>query len=210
MIPVPTTQIPIVVPFSTIQCSLTARFRKRHRILCALRQQRQIHVLRACHFGYWVLVFSGAAVCNWTLASFPQLRLWFNGRSSLALGGFYPSCSSKSKRLFAQTVWLYSLLCSRKETVLVAVFTALSVILCFIDYRSVPDDPLFPTRRVAMAHYIANRTGIISTILIPGCLASWSEQPFPVDHSLEPSDLLLSHVTLCACETLSTDPDIGS
>lgn len=120
--------------------------------------------------GYWALVFLVAAAANFVTMMFPKLRLCFNGTVSLAIRRFFtmPPLFRKS-RLYAKKSlgFIHFYAPSRLETLVLAGFLGLTTILCVIDYKCVEKDPLHITETVAYAHYAANRTGIISCVLVP-------------------------------------------
>lgn len=120
---------------------------------------------------YWFLVFIVAAVANWSVVLFPGLRGYFDGKFSRAWRKHItmPALVTR-KRLTQQDFlggFLSFLIPSRLESVLLFVFFWLVFALMVVEIRYIPHDPLFRTKKEAITRFVADRTGIIATIMVP-------------------------------------------
>lgn len=119
--------------------------------------------------GYWVVVCLVGAVINWSVILFPNLRYQFNGpigkfwRQRVAL----PALIGKMQATAQNWSFFSFLIPSRLETVVSFGFFVLLVGFNAAELKTVDNDPIFPSKSVILLRYIADRTGIICTILIP-------------------------------------------
>jgi len=118
---------------------------------------------------YWLAVFFVAGACNLFVALFPSSRLWFNGKVSLAIRRYFTLPPIHKSRLLSKKSlgFIHYYTPSRLESFILIGFVGLTTGLCFVGYRCVEGDPLHLTDSIAMAHYAANRTGIMSAVLVP-------------------------------------------
>lgn len=134
--------------------------------------------------GYWVVIFSMAAVTNWSLRICPCLRLTSNGpisklwRKILTL----PALLERKRNDYKECFGVFDFLVpSRLETLIVLGFIVLEFGFSCGQVRRVTRDPSFPDKCIAIFKYLVDRTGIIGTVLLPmvlvlsqrNCLLQW-------------------------------------
>lgn len=120
--------------------------------------------------GYWALVFLMAIVANWAVVIFPSLRTTFNGRLSKLWRKHItlPALVRKKKNDHQTNLGLFNCLVpSRMESLIVFGFFWLVFGSCFGQIRVVPNDPVFPQSSIAIMRVVADRTGIMGTVLLP-------------------------------------------
>lgn len=120
---------------------------------------------------YWGLVCIIAGICNWAVILFPGLRRTFDGRVSRMWRKYVtlPALWRKKKATHQKFFYLFDCLVpSRLESLVVFVFFWLVFALNVVKIYYVHDDPIFEgLRRQAINRYVADRTGIIATVLMP-------------------------------------------
>lgn len=120
--------------------------------------------------GYWGLVLLIAMVSNWSRKLLPQLVFKLNGavtnkwRSYVTLPATYSKLKNQSLDLGNIQIGLIP---SRWESIVISIFT----ILCIAfnaHYDSYQEgNPVFKTKSEAVSRYVADRTGITATCMIP-------------------------------------------
>lgn len=121
-------------------------------------------------YGYWLLVFLLAGLCNWAVVAFPNLRTLFNGRVSKAWRKYItlPALIRRKRTHHQSFLYVFSFLVpSRLETLIGSVFFWLVFLFCALKMDWSPGNPIFPLRQTAMLRMVADRTGIMGTMLLP-------------------------------------------
>ena len=120
--------------------------------------------------GYWAFVFLVATIVNWSKIIFPGLVGKFTGpisnkwRKHITL----PAAASKNKTNEKPFLKVFDFLVpSRLETLILVGFVAVTIACCSANIRSVENDPVFATRRLAIVRYVADRTGIVVSVNMP-------------------------------------------
>lgn len=119
--------------------------------------------------GYWIIVCFAGTVFNWSVILFPNLRYQFNGpvgkfwRKRIAL----PALFAKKQATAQNWSFLSFLIPSRLESLVSFGFFVFLIGINAAELKLVENDPIFPNRTTTMVRYIADRTGIVCTILIP-------------------------------------------
>ncbi|CAH2353395.1 ferric/cupric reductase transmembrane component 2 [[Candida] railenensis] len=120
--------------------------------------------------GYWALVFLLAIIFNWSKFLFPGFMKWCTGpisnfwRANVTL----PALGGKHKdKEVTYLRFIKFLVPSRLESVVIFGFILVTTLVNAINYHWSEGDPEWPTRKEAMWRYSADRTGIVSVILMP-------------------------------------------
>ncbi|ODV78043.1 ferric reductase transmembrane component [Suhomyces tanzawaensis NRRL Y-17324] len=120
--------------------------------------------------GYWLLVFVLAAISNWGKFLFPSVFKFFTGpvsniwRKHVTL----PATSRKKKSNEQRFLFIFDLLIpSRLETLILVGFLFVLIACLGANMTYHEGDPIFTNRREAMLRYLADRTGIVTTVLMP-------------------------------------------
>lgn len=119
---------------------------------------------------YWLAVFTIASLVNLFLHMFPRSRLYFNGSFSAFFRFFFTLPAFHKSQSYSKRVWgcLAFYAPSRMQTVVTTLFAAGAVVCCCVGFHTLEEDPLHNNSvHLALVHYIANRTGIVSTFLVP-------------------------------------------
>ncbi|KAM9904899.1 hypothetical protein OXX79_002476 [Metschnikowia pulcherrima] len=119
---------------------------------------------------YWALVFLIAAVSNWAVVVFPNLRTVCNGRISKMWRKYVtlPALVKKKKTNHQKCIGILNFLVpSRLETLILSGFFWLTFILNAVKLDWSEGNPVYKTRYDAMLRYVSDRTGIIGTMLLP-------------------------------------------
>ncbi|KAK6453625.1 FAD-binding domain-containing protein [Scheffersomyces xylosifermentans] len=120
--------------------------------------------------GYWALVFILAAIANWSKILFPGLVKKFNGKISNTFRKHItlPATIVKKKSQEQRFLKVFNFMIpSRMETLVLVGFLALTMVLCAVNIYYVDEDPVFEGKRIAIMRYVADRTGITATIIMP-------------------------------------------
>ena len=120
--------------------------------------------------GYWALVALIAMVCNWGVVVFPESRNVLNGTFSKLFRKYItlPALGRRKRNVQQNGFSLFDCLVpTRMESLIILGFFVYLLTLCAIEIYYVPNDPIFPTLQMALTRYVADRTGILSTILTP-------------------------------------------
>lgn len=118
---------------------------------------------------YWVAICLIGAAANWSMILFPRLRLCFNGplskfwRKHVAL----PALVSKKVAVPAKIGIISFLIPKRIESIVSILFFAFLVGVNTAEIKAIPGDPIFEATSTAIIIYVADRTAIVCTILIP-------------------------------------------
>ncbi|OBA20915.1 hypothetical protein METBIDRAFT_68849 [Metschnikowia bicuspidata var. bicuspidata NRRL YB-4993] len=121
-------------------------------------------------YAYWAFVFLIAAACNWSVVIFPGLRKMFNGRLSKTWRRYVtlPALVKKKKTTHQQFLGILNLLIpTRLETIILSGFLLLTVLFNALYMPYTEGNPLFSTRSMFILRVVADRTGIIGTLLLP-------------------------------------------
>ncbi|EGW35673.1 uncharacterized protein SPAPADRAFT_58880, partial [Spathaspora passalidarum NRRL Y-27907] len=118
--------------------------------------------------GYWGLVMVFGAICNWLPLIFSSCRPagpvpnWF--RKNVILPAAIGKKRMQNYKLF-QVIEFY--MPSRLESIILLGFCVVITIVLTINMSYVQSDSLIFTNYQAHLRYLANRTGIISTMMLP-------------------------------------------
>lgn len=120
--------------------------------------------------GYWLVVIVIATVCHWGVRFFPNLRDVFNGTFSKLFRKYItlPALAKRKRNVHQKAGVVFDFLVpTRMESLVVFTFFWLLFILCAVNMRYFPGDPIFLTKAEAITRYISDRTGIVCTVLTP-------------------------------------------
>lgn len=120
--------------------------------------------------GYWAVVLVTAAIVNWTIRLFPGVTGLFTGRFSHLYRRYITLCASiHRKKAHHQPLGFFDLLVpSRMESLVVAGFLILTVALCLVRIHAAePYSGVFPVYGQEMTRYVADRTGIVVSFIVP-------------------------------------------
>ncbi|KAK6458023.1 FAD-binding domain-containing protein [Scheffersomyces xylosifermentans] len=120
--------------------------------------------------GYWLLVLLLGAITNWSKILFPGLVKSFTGKGSNLFRKYVtvPATISK-KKSNEQKLWRYFdfLIPSRLESVITFGFIVVTIGLSSCNLHYIEGDPLFDSKFQVLNRYVADRTGIIATVIMP-------------------------------------------
>lgn len=120
---------------------------------------------------YWGLIALIAMIFNWGAIIFPSLRNYFNGSFSKLSRKYFllPALVQKKKSTSQRFLHILDFLIpSRVESLVIFLFFWLVFILNATGIYFVKNDPVFDESRWQAIHrYVADRTGIVCTVLIP-------------------------------------------
>lgn len=120
--------------------------------------------------GYWVLVLFLAAVGNWSKILFPKVTKKMTGkisnkfRKTISLPATGGRRKTTEKSCFR---FLNMLVPTRAETLILVGFVVLTIELTRYKIQYFEGDPVFSSKRMALLRYIAVRTSILSSELMP-------------------------------------------
>lgn len=120
--------------------------------------------------GYFAVIFLLAAIWNWSLLLVPSTTQWFAGPVSDAWRKYVTMSPLARKKRAQEQKFLYFfdfLVPSRLETLVLAGFSILVIIFHCIELEYVGANPIFPTRIDMVHRYLANRTGVIPSVITP-------------------------------------------
>lgn len=120
--------------------------------------------------GYWCLIAVIGMIGNWTAIIFPGTRDVFNGTFSKKFRKYVtlPALFRRKKNQQQSVGHVFDCLVpTRLELLAVFGFFWTLFALCAAEIYYVKDDPIFPKKETALTRYIADRTGIIATMLTP-------------------------------------------
>lgn len=120
--------------------------------------------------GYWGLVIVISMIVHWTTWLFPNIGKSLDGRFS-RMWRKYITLPALAKRKRAQSQKFAGILDflvpSRLETIVVFLFFWLCFAVNTVNIYYVNQDPLMPLRKYAINRYVADRSGIICTVITP-------------------------------------------
>ena len=120
--------------------------------------------------GYWALVFLITAISNWSKHLFPGLIKKFTGPVSNKWRKYItlPATGTKSKTNEKPLLKFFDFLVpTRLETIIIVGFTALTIAACSAQIKYVENGPRNDNKHQTLLRLVADRTGIISTIIMP-------------------------------------------
>ncbi|CUM62687.1 uncharacterized protein PRCAT00000243001 [Priceomyces carsonii] len=118
---------------------------------------------------YWIFVFTIASISNWTVNLFPKVTRTLNGsvtnwyRRHISLPATGHAKTKEKPFLY----FLDMLVPSRQETLIIAIFLLLVFVLGSMKIHYVEGDPIFDTKERALLRYVAVRSGILASFLLP-------------------------------------------
>lgn len=119
---------------------------------------------------YWALVILISTAFNWGFYIFPRSRNLFNGKISRNFRRYVstPALFHRKKNVSQRFLWVFGFLIpTRLETIVTFGFFSLCVILCAVDITYVEGQTIYPTKQIFVTRLIADRTGIICSMLTP-------------------------------------------
>ena len=120
--------------------------------------------------GYWLLVMIIYGVVHWTKFLFPgftkkltyrPINVW---RKYISMPATFGKKKSQEQRIFGYFDFLIP---SRIETIVIALFYGLTILVNAIRTGYVDNDPFLGDKYNAQIRYVADRTGIIPTVMMP-------------------------------------------
>lgn len=120
--------------------------------------------------GYWAGVLLTAAVVNWTIRLFPAITGLFTGRVSSLYRRYITLCATiHRKKAHHQPLGFFDLLVpSRMESLVVTGFLVLTVALSLVRIEPAkPYSAIFPVHSQEITRYVADRTGILVSFVVP-------------------------------------------
>lgn len=120
--------------------------------------------------GYWALVILLAMVANWSVHLFPGIKRSFDGPISRAWRKYITLPALMRRKRSESQKFLFVLdfiVPSRIESITMILFFGLCVGCCAAEIYYVKNDPIFSSPRQAISRYVADRTGIMCTIITP-------------------------------------------
>ncbi|KAF8000665.1 hypothetical protein HF325_004454 [Metschnikowia pulcherrima] len=121
-------------------------------------------------YAYWAFVFVVAAVSNWSVVLFPNLRHVCNGRISKMWRKYVtlPALIRKKRNDHQECLGILDFLVpTRLETIVLSGFFWLTFLFNALYISWFEEDPVFKIKYVALWRYVGDRTGIIGTMLLP-------------------------------------------
>lgn len=121
-------------------------------------------------YAYWALVLLGATISNWAVVMFPGIRLYCNGRISKMWRKYVtlPALFRRKKLHYQKCLFFFDFLIpSRLESLIASGFFWVTFLVCAIEYPWTQDNIWYPRRYEAMIRYVADRTGIVATVILP-------------------------------------------
>ncbi|KAM9917600.1 hypothetical protein OXX59_009226 [Metschnikowia pulcherrima] len=121
-------------------------------------------------YAYWAFVFVVAAVSNWSVVLFPNLRHVCNGRISKMWRKYVtlPALIRKKRNDPQECLGILDFLVpTRLETIVLSGFFWLTFLFNALYISWFEEDPVFKIKYVALWRYVGDRTGIIGTMLLP-------------------------------------------
>ncbi|EGW35516.1 uncharacterized protein SPAPADRAFT_146854 [Spathaspora passalidarum NRRL Y-27907] len=121
-------------------------------------------------FGFWLVVLIIAAVSHWSKILFPGFIKKMTGPISNFWRKYIsaPALLGKRKAQFMPGFKvLDSLIPSRYESIVVALFYIVTIITQSINLKAIENDPVYGTKYAAEMRYVGDRTGIVGTIIMP-------------------------------------------
>ncbi|RLV96177.1 putative ferric reductase transmembrane component [Spathaspora sp. JA1] len=121
-------------------------------------------------FGFWLLILLAYAVTHWTMMLFPTTTKKWTGpivnfyRKHISNPALYGKLKSQSVSGWAV---FDSLIPSRFESIIIALFYIFVTIINAVHTQAVENDPIFKSKYIAELRYVADRTGIIATLMMP-------------------------------------------
>lgn len=119
--------------------------------------------------GYWLLVCLIGGAANWFMVLFPNVRLFLNGKVSK----FWrrkvtlPALIQKKQAVAQKWGFLWFLIPSRIESIVSILFLAYLIGASAADIQYIEGDPVLKSKGRVLLRYVADRTGIVCTILVP-------------------------------------------
>lgn len=120
--------------------------------------------------GYWGLVIVISIVFHWTNWLFPTISKHFDGHFS-RMWRKYVTLPALAKRKRAESqsfIWVLEFLVpSRLESIVIFFFFWFCFAINTVNIYYVKQDPLMPLRGYAINRYVADRSGIVCTVITP-------------------------------------------
>ncbi|RLV92256.1 putative ferric reductase transmembrane component [Spathaspora sp. JA1] len=121
-------------------------------------------------FGYWLVVLVIGAVSQWSKVLFPGFTRKLHGpisnfyRKFVSMPALYGK--RKSQAMLGFKVF-DSLIPARFEMIVIGLFYIFIIIIHAVNLQAVKDDPIFGSKYKAELRYVADRTGIVGTAMMP-------------------------------------------
>lgn len=120
--------------------------------------------------GFWLLVFLVVAVSHWSKLLFPGVVKYFTGPTSNILRKYITlPATGRRRRTNEKPLWKVFdfLVPSRKETIIIFLFTCLTIFCNSHNIVYIKNDPIFTKKSDVLLRYTADRTGITASIIMP-------------------------------------------
>ncbi|RLV92257.1 putative ferric reductase transmembrane component [Spathaspora sp. JA1] len=121
-------------------------------------------------FGFWLIVLIIGAVRHWSKVLFPEISKNLNG----PISNFYrkyistPALYGRRKTQSLPGFKVFdSLIPARIEMIVIALFYIFITIINAVNIQAVKGDPIWGSKYMAEIRYVADRTGIIGTVMMP-------------------------------------------
>ncbi|RCK54922.1 putative ferric reductase transmembrane component [Candida viswanathii] len=118
-------------------------------------------------YGYWLLMFVVGSIVSWSRYLFPGLFTsngFINGiRRNITL----PALVGRAKTNARSLSFIEFLVPSRIESLVLAGFLALMIVLLSVNTGYIPGDPVLFSSGAARLRYVVDRCGIIATMMMP-------------------------------------------
>ena len=119
---------------------------------------------------FWALVFTLAAVGNWTKILYPRLAQLWTGKAVLTFRRYVslPATVGRWRTNERPIGGIFDLLVpTRAETLILLAFTVLTAHFSIAKISAVDGDPIYPMKKQALFRYYGVRLGILASYLAP-------------------------------------------
>ncbi|KAK6887557.1 putative ferric reductase transmembrane component [Candida tropicalis] len=120
--------------------------------------------------GYWLLVMMIYGISHWMKFLFPNFtkKMTFGPINAWRKYIFMPAAIRKKKAQEQKFLKIFDFIIpSRFETIIIFLFYGLTILVNAIRTGYVENDPVYPSKSTAKLTYIADRTGIVATMMVP-------------------------------------------
>ncbi|KAI5951550.1 hypothetical protein KGF54_004624 [Candida jiufengensis] len=120
--------------------------------------------------GYWLLVLLLGAIANWSKILFPNLtKKMTNPVISWWRANISMPATFNNKRAQEQTfLKIFGFLIpSRFETIVIFLSYCITILVCALNIKGVEGDIINETKYMSEIRYVADRTGIVATLMMP-------------------------------------------
>ncbi|EGW35188.1 uncharacterized protein SPAPADRAFT_146155 [Spathaspora passalidarum NRRL Y-27907] len=121
-------------------------------------------------FGFWLVVLLIYMFGHWTKVLFPGIAKRFTFpianfyRKHVSMPALYGKHKSQALSFWKVFVCLFP---TRFESIVIALFYVFITIIHAVNTQGLPSDPVFGSKYLADLRYVADRTGIVATFMMP-------------------------------------------